>query len=306
MAQRKKHTESAPSIGPLTLHHEPGDLIWYQAAGELPVCSRLTQAEFLVSDVYEQADAFRVVALSCNIGLIVEIYQRRLSGEIDSLQVCSPLAVTLAAGRQQPARILGDAAEWRQAPSMGGWQELTAAAFQSYLLGHLFRHGNNAGQILDVFVKHPVYAGLSFIPHLAPFPCCELLAAILDPRFYIDTNKPNSTAKLESFLGLSPAVASGKRQHRRDLYELVLATCNGVADADQSFPGNFLCRYWNSCSKLADLRTSQLFVRYLRSIWLDSLYRQAGSSEPLFVPEHFFDVATAVAFRAHMAQAEGR
>jgi hypothetical protein len=52
------------------------------------------------------------------------------------------------------------------------------------------------------------------------------------------------------------------------------------------------------------LRASQLFIEYIRKLWLAALGRGRHQLEPLFVPEYFFkEKYEAQAFRKYVARA---
>ena len=171
---------------------------------------------------------------------------------------------------------------------------------------------------------------MSFIPTINTQAVVAVMASVCDPRWYIDTRRPNSPNKLQMQLGLNPktqqAVTHGGtpwrghescllvRQCWREDTELFTVAENGAkypirgSNTPGERPGDFLMRRWMSQREhsevRADLRTSQLFLDYLRLTWLQVIYADTLRVEegaPLFRPQDFFRYVVEIeAFNHHM------
>ncbi len=242
----------------------------------------------------------RVLASQENVGLVVALYQDGVTVELGR----PPGTDWAAAADIGPHTTIH---EMRQAvataPCRGGWHVMTALDYPTYAMADVFaRSGPEVDRELleDLFAAHPAGHALTFIPHLDRMKVCRLLATVLDPRWYIDPDRPNSVARLKIYLGLVPGRRgrSVMRSARRSLVSGSWRTTPGVP-RKAGDPGYFLWRHFATCDgtpEQAYLKTDFRFLAYLRSVWLDSLYPTASR---LFVPEYFFrDVKTSDAWRA--------
>jgi len=305
------------------LHTDQG-VVWAQTGTRPPCNTGLSVAEFLTQAPLARASA-RVLGCRENAPLIVFLYQMRARGRLASVQVASPLVGRITSERENPAWLLNRMRTFRQRQSLGGWHEVGEVEILSYILATLFQKGEHH-HTLELLCVHPAWSALEFIPHLDAFKAAELLSLILDPRWYIDPEKPNRSGKLHRHLGLYPAAITAIRRGRVTTdpvrrCKLALecwktAEGPGEAAADGT-PGYFLWRRWSARydnSEIADLRTTQALMTYIRLNWLDGLYRAraigAGKlivGDGLFVPEYFFqDKAEVDAFYAHRQRCDAR
>lgn len=194
------------------------------------------------------------------------------------------------------------------AASVGGWRPMTDADAVAYAMAARFDSGGDADDAtMALFATHPAYPALSFIPHLDLRRAARLVATILDPRWFVDPETPDRLSRLKCFLGLvgdRPPGSPGRRSRRAlatDAWKSTPALPAAVKE-----PGYFLWRHWAACDgehRRADLKTSCLFLDYLKATWLDAAKQ---CPDRLFVPGHFFGRdATAAAWRAHV-QAHNR
>ena len=160
-----------------------------------------------------------------------------------------------------------------------------------------------------------VRRALSFIPTLSERHAAELLAHIIDPRWYVDRRAPDRSAKLELYLGLTPRIQNqventqcplSNNRQRRAAAVLAAWRTEEPAALDLQDPANFLYRIQRVAGGTkGDLRASQAFVRYLRHNWLAALETRQGVRDGLFAPDLFFKTpAEIAAYKEHMKQAK--
>jgi hypothetical protein len=128
----------------------------------------------------------------------------------------------------------------------------------------------------------------------------SLLSEIVDPRWYVDTAAPDRLTRLHSFLGLWPrffqAMCRGDTYADPHFYRAVMSITSWAGRMPpeekpyHQYTYNFLWRFLNervlSDKKLEAtslLRTTQLFISFLRDVWLNQI-----SDAELFIPEYFF------------------
>jgi len=199
---------------------------------------------------------------------------------------------------------------------------------------------------LKLLRGHPAWRPLSFIQSIDKLSLAGLLAYILDPRWYIDQCAPDRLGKLEAWLGLNPKTQAGVtdmrsrwRHHCR--CQVVLNCWKDQAleenvryrfelSAPKPIEGSLLAGYapWDFAWRrwghklgigrpdapegdpvMADLRGSQLFIRFLRHVWLSELYRDSAATPEqnaaLFRPADFFRHPTEIAaYELHQINTE--
>lgn len=250
-------------------------------------------------------NVIKITADRQNINLILRLYVKKCEGKLKSLQICSPSGNT----NESPEAVLMNMDKWDGWPaSLGGWHEFNETDHPAYYLSSRYERGIEHDEVMEGVLKlHPAWRGLSFISHLSTEKCARLIAKILDPRWFIDTDDPDKLIRLEAFLGLTPkiqkmvssttqpSITKAKQRQDYDNCKLVMsAWMNGrpVSKDEYEQPYNFLWRVHASegGGYKADLRVSQLFVSYLRNIWLDTVYQSMHNKgvDKLFIPKYFF------------------
>jgi hypothetical protein len=268
--------------------------------------------ERYVAELPDRPTRIRVIACRENADLIAQLYRRqRVDGTV-SVQVGRPPSVQWADIRRDgPGHVLLNMRQFEAgAPSMGGWHDMTDRDYPSYAMASLLGHGPvDTRHLMDLLDTHPAWDALSFIPHLDRRKVATLLARILDPRWFVDPEEPDSSGRLNNFLGLIPSQPATKRKLAMS------AWIPQDLDPDRVSPGAFLLRYCDSLGNAKDplVRTTRRFVAFLRYTWTDAMaarprlkpgtYRH---DQGLFIPEYFFrDAIEAGAFRDHMAARAG-
>jgi hypothetical protein len=175
-------------------------------------------------------------------------------------------------------------------------------------------HGAPEAELLPLLRDHPAWPALAFVagpdelvslPHAA-----ELLAHVVDPRWYRHPFRPHRFTRLYAHLGLSPAnmrarlgVGSPGRHHARALAAVNawyspagLAAYGGLRCGR---PECFLWRVYASQSRSIArglLRATTRFVDFVSLVWLEAECRTAG-----FEPGRFFRADELAAFEACLA-----
>ncbi len=243
----------------------------------------------------------RVLATQDNVELIVSLYDRRVDGDRTVIELGRPAGIDwssiLAIGPRETLINMRQAAA--TAPSRGGWHVMTASDYPAYAMAAQIRRDRGVtAETVAMLAKHPAYPALSFIGHVDAGCLCLLIAAILDPRWYVDPDAPDRNGRLKCYLGMISGQVTGSpgRRHRRGLVTSTWKTTDSVP-AGVASPGYFLWRYWARVEgdvAKADLRTGQRFIAYLKAVWLCGMLDGAWCGDGLFVPEYFFDTAETV------------
>lgn len=286
-----------PRLPNVYLHAgRPGE-IWYLADYGQPQSTTDMRA---VMDRRPRPRA-RVVGVSENVPLLLELDALHTGGRVEVLQVCSPRCITTPTRHLAPASALWEASACHLLPpSLGGWHDFVDTDRLTYQLAV-------APEALraPLFTSHPLSKPLGFVPHLDPAACARLLGELRDPRWYVDAASPLRESSLSAYLGLSPPVqagvsGNGPLRYGHERCALVLACWKTAAAPPPDYrtdPSLFLWRCWarRGGGPTGDLRAGQAFVRFLASVWLQWIYLGV---EELFVPEYVFtEPATAAAFR---------
>jgi hypothetical protein len=314
--------------------HVSGGVVWTRPAAGHAFARRtgLRVGEFLESPRAAQGP-FLVMGHRANAPLIAGL---AALGQPPLL--VTPAAVPAAKDLESPDAALHHACRYPYPPSLGGIRAAAPGDLVAYRLAAALDGGD--GDLAARLVQaHPAWPALSFVPLAGRRQAAELLAAVLDPRWYVDPSKPDRSARLEAYLGLTPkiqqAAALGRAIHGADRCLAVQAAWfpdplfraaayklrefspekpirpRAGAVAPGLRPQDFLVRAWANRAAtpgadpvVAVLRASQLFTRFLRDVWLDSVVRTRDvlAEGGLFRPEHWFaHPEEAEAFKAHLA-----
>ncbi len=284
-------TKSTVSVGRVHLHVTPSGELWAAEDGGAPRPAAGGLPGFLERPAVPKGAVVRVSGEAGNADLILRLWACREAGVVRDVQVCSPLAVSSVKRRGHPESAFADLQAWSARPSCGGWRTVEPADVDAYRLAVAAARGERLAPHL---ARHPARFAVE-TASLDGERAAALLAALVDPRFYIDPADPDRFSKMESFLGLNPDTASGAAPggRHRQRYDLVTAAWKhsrpSAEDASRT-PGLFLWDvfYRRGANWQAELKAGQTLIRYLRHLWLDELYR-GRVAEGLFVATHFFD-----------------
>lgn len=301
----------------IKLHTHTDGRVWFSAGLGPATNSEQLLDSFLLSPVLNGIGVqVRVLGLPQNAELISALYLRRHKNEINRVEIAGPNVLHTAEDIDDPQIVLRRMRSVDVAPAAGGWHTLSVHDYPTYaILGRMRRTNfvfDDAAQAY--FRMHPAHKALTFIPTLAAEVAAQLLATIVDPRWYVDRKSPDRAAKLELFLGLTPQVQTSVSTPKRLLHKGRELRCANVLRAwkttepdaiDLHNPANFLYRIHKAAKGGAkgDLRASQAFVRYLRYNWLDGIENRRGTKDGLFAPNLFFKTpAERAAYAEHMSK----
>lgn len=312
----KKKIIPSPDVYALKLHVSKG-VVW-QLDRDLqnPECTGMSIEALLDDHDLINPDRFiRVAGCRANIPLLARLYELKQEGEIAKVEVCSPMVCRVAKHRKDPYAILHRMRLFKRASSLGGFHEVTDLDYRSYrLAAHLAAGRKYEQETLDLLRDHPAWTPIAFVESLRKVPVATLLATIIDPRWYVDETSPNSVARLNEFLGLTPRTQSGVfgiktpgRHHHRcqnvlncwknPRFESEIADRFDLAPPQPIFgselpgfaPYDFIWRAWGDHQNMgnpnlepgdpvkAELRASQRFIMFLWLTWLNELYRDKDS-----------------------------
>lgn len=279
------------------LHVALDGSVWYAVDDHLPVSSGIKPSEFHQYNPLQKDDSVIMLGTRSNAKLLVDLYTMKCNKVFSSLKVCSPLACRGEKRRQDPRIILMDILQLRgYAGSLGGWHECDKSDALHYLIASM-----KDFSVMPSFIdKHPAYKSLMFLPNLNMNKCVQLLSTIIDPRWYVDLDNPESHSQIQAYLGLIPKIqqyvsSDNEIKHpSSDLCKLVMNCWKTIIPNEQELdkPNNFLWRIWYTQNKdtMADLHVSHTFITYLRETWLNEIYISRGglSKDGLFIPKYFF------------------
>jgi hypothetical protein len=287
------------------LYTAKNGLVWYSVGIGPPINSEKIVDNFLLSPVVSGMGlCFRILGIPQNAELICALYLRQHKSEVRAIDVAGPNILNNFAELDQPALVLQRMRASTLSSSGGGWHELSMHDYPIYAgLAKKIR----SGFVFDSGAKtylhlHPAYKALTFIPGFSEEHTAALITDIIDPRWYVNRQRPDSPKKLELYLGLTPAIqrrVSNAQQiltKKRDIRCSTVLSAWKTADpatVDLNQPANFLYRIWNFCGGgwRGDLRASQAFVRYLCDNWLSVLDSRKGTKDGLFLPDRYFKTA---------------
>lgn len=306
---------STPLVDPTTLklHTAADRYVWFSDGIRLPVCSGLRVDEF-VTALRSQPGVIhaRLAGTPHNAQLITLLQQRAQPG--DTLEVVSPLLCDANAPWATPERVLQQMRLCHTPAGRGGWHQLNELDAPAYALVYQLQQDTYfSDRVGDCLRSHVAWGPLSFIEQVQPAHAAWLLSFIVDPRWFIDQLHPQRTAKLRSYLGLTPAIvrlALTRDISADSMLSPTVGRCRAVigtwmrqprpAAADLELPGNFLWRVYAHAGNhfKGVLRACQHLINYLRNSWLALLARRSE----LFMPEYFFKNSNEIAaYQAHIA-----
>ena len=303
-------TETA-STTLLRLHVDASGHVWYGHDHCFAEDSGLPPEEFLKEHTHfgfflpgvQQA---RLLGTAGNAELIVALHSHRrrrpkaLAGQ--RIQLASPAVCPSTGCRADPAQVMQHL--WQPTTSghtAGFWHDLDEKAFPTYALINALAYcpeGKLDDRATRILHYHPAWPALAFLPTLEPWAAANVLATIVDPRWFQDLTHHNRLSRLFVFLGLLPenarAFVAGVRAGRHfDRFRNVLDawSTNQSGPINLHDPRNFLWRILRhqqekEQNKNGLLLASKWFVRFVREVWLHEL--GSRTPEAVFLPGHFF------------------
>jgi hypothetical protein len=315
-------------VSTLKLTTDDAVKVWCLEGSGLPAPSGLTPLTFVRSDWLREARCVRVIGSAGNAYLLTLLGTALNQGRLERLEVCSPLVCESADGRRDPELVLYYMRNYNLSASLGGWHDYQSDDHIIYRMVQMVQNSpysdHKINALLRLAVNHPVWPALQFLSGLSEGDAAQLLAVVIDPRWYIDTDEPNRSSRLEQYLGLTPKTIQAVLAGDRDTWlhdrcqcvirswlagqKVVMPRVAGKTGnmpgvgGDISEPRNFLGRIFHA--RKNDVRgylaASRHFISYLRHNWLNVVTGDSHRGR-LFVPEHFFHRSDeVVAYKKHM------
>lgn len=279
-------------------------VVWYLEGSSLPRSSGHSVPEFMKSGFVKPHHPVRVPGFVGNAELLKLLYEIKILEECQTLEVCSPVCCESAVDRKDPAVLLHCLRRFHLPPSLGGWHHFAIKDYTSYTLAHHYATGGGYDEhATRLTIAHPAWPAMSFVGSIQQEAFSHLVAAILDPRWFVDPwGDPNQTDRLERYLGVVGKTEAGGRGARfklvKDCWKL-----EGQPQGVYFEPRDFLWRLWTDAGggDKGDLIACKQFVELLRLTWLQSMHLGNQGSH-LFVPEHFFTTREEIeCFGKHMS-----
>ena len=294
----------------LRLHTDCDGVVWCGQNGVRAVNSKLLPEEFVSRNTFKTAKRVRVLGTSSNALLIVRAYDAQKKNSLvqlpthtamnipaSRLEVGSPAICPTASLRMDPVEALQRM--WQldtSARLSANWRFVDSNIFNSYLLVVSMSESDDKARV--VFRYHPLVRFFGFFGHFDVQSCMKWVSEIVDPRWFIHSDKPHRMTKLMRFLGLKPSnfklLTSGKTkslQHKNGGYRAQLTyLCWNTEDSntvDYDSSSNFLWRIYrdHDYGWEGALAASRAFVRFASLHWQDSINLPRRK---LFDPDIFF------------------
>ena len=321
----------------LRLHTDCDGVVWCGQNGVRAINSKLSPAEFVYRNAFKEAKVVRVLGTRSNALLIVRAYDSQknnshlprvatdivLKAKGPVLEIGSPLICPTASLRKNPVEVLQRM--WQldtNARLVANWRRVDSDIFNSYLLSlnvlGMYDKSTAYDEAYDkaasIFRYHPLFRFFGFFS--APNMALRMrwVSEVLDPRWFIHSDKPNRMTKLTRFLGLTPdnfkSIMSAKEtvfspecvEYKATLTYGCWKTM-GIDEVDYAAPHNFLWRIYKQRGYGWEgaLAASKAFVRFAFLQWSDNLN---SSRRPLFDPETYFKSSKEV--EAYLAYVNSR
>ena len=274
----------------IRVHKAPDGAIWTAAGRETPVRIAVDLQEFLSLDAWRAYPGIQLLGSSANAGTVVALWEHRRSTQ--RLQLATPRLCTTAAELRNPEIALWRMRQCLLSPSLGGFHTMTAADYATYRLG-----GLDDTAIPAAIQSHPLWPALSFLRPIDLVAAGRLLAAVGDPRWFVNPQRPDRLSRVQAYLGQVPGRCRTQVIAERAATVRRLWYADGKPEI--AAPGAFI---WRRFLAVGELRAGQTCVAYLVRAWHDALV-QAQSPvrvDPLFDPSMLLP-AEAGAYLAHVA-----
>lgn len=281
--------------------------IWVIDGDKMPKKVGIGVGEFVDSMLGSKEHKFvRVLASPLNYPLITKLYQLKKVGNIDSVQIATPLLMQ----KNRPESSLLRMRLCTLPASLGGFHEVTCDDFAMYTLAGMVdslrkvelnkkkdgsltlksqkEYDKLCLSITDLLAAQPIWSYVSFIDSLDPVLMAAVLTSIGDPRWFINPDRPDRLSKLYSWMGLSGDRSCDGKTYRRKCTELCWygGSLGGYREYKDfptilkdkvGDPGCFIVKYafdkWGPDPSLwPHDRISKFLIKFVRLSWLDCIY----------------------------------
>lgn len=303
----------SPESRILNLYVTPSGEVWGAAGRDIP--TQLHSSEREVVDVISQQPDMhvRLLGMSQNAALIVQLadlVEQRGDGR---LEVASPLLCDTQQERQNPEIAVGRMRQCRVAASLGGWHVVTEDDRTIYEMVAASKQRDTSPRgtrLVDLFSKHPLSRYLAFVETLDEVCAAKLVAEIIDPRWYVDRANPSRVSRLQSYLGLTPKnfekLAVRKIKPNTPALRRAELAYAAWADAPQlnaQNTSNFVLERYTLAGggHIGALRATQVFICYLARTWQHVIVNAGPVPQDMFLPAELLHGEHLKAYRAYEA-----
>jgi len=197
-----KGSTGTPTSDLTCLHTDEDGIYWYiNSKGSCEVFDKFQAVHSFRNGVY------RVLGCPSNYRLITELYSRLSRQDADACVYVGSSAVC-DKRRSTVEEALSCISALRVHDNLSHqWHALNSTSFNNYLLLRAYEEEGFSDLVSTVFNHHCLYRHFEFagVPlHFA----IQLISLIVDPRWFIHTNRPFRMQPLESYFGLTPTAFS--------------------------------------------------------------------------------------------------
>lgn len=277
--------------GIIRVHRSLTGEVWTAPGRQAPAVAAGDLLSFVSTDEWRAYPLVRVFGCQANVKLITGIWDAKRTQQ--QLQLATPQVCHDRQELQNPEIALWRARQCLRSPSLGGWHTVTDGDIVTY---HMAAAAPGSAARAAMLARHPVWSALNFLQVWDPVAVADLLAAVLDPRWFVDPEKPDRISRLQAFLGQHPgAVKTPEAASRRQLVRQAWFA-NGKPDIQS--PGAFL---WRRYIEHGELKAGRTFVAYLMRAWQAELVQQQSKVrvDSLFCPELLMTPCEATAYRQY-------
>jgi hypothetical protein len=270
------------------LHVEENSVLYVSSAGQF---LRLKPTD--LDARLGKAGTYRILALPCNYGLIVKTYQAiirlRERYNFGELLIGSPLACKPENSGYQNLYSVSHAQVHDLLPNR--WHLADRYSYHNYLLCHIFNSDDkDPGKINAVYSQHPLKPYFDFIGMNDPMVCASFIAQIVDPRWYINADRPYRLNKFYHLFDVTPESAHKNWQRKykgknsKNIYNVISEVPNLnryealLQDLETGLDGPNMV-----------LKASRRFLNFMVRNWLNVL-----TGLPYFDPKVFFKRAETI------------
>lgn len=292
------------------LHTTPAGQLWWCDGELLP---QISPRDIIANILRREKPVVRLLGIRENAYMIVKLHGL-LPESGGHVEVASPRVCDTKEEVRSPVISLHRMRQCMLPASLGGWHTVTAADIATYRLLASLYDGVPAGELVEDFKCHPVYRYLSFIDTLDISAAVKVVGRIVDPRWHVSLQHPESLAGLRMRMGVSPRCL--QRLDADDITTDGAIALNDVLGcwygnrpcvSKVASPGNFLWRIMTAGKSEANgkLKACGVFLSYLTRTWHQQLVRDSPQQLEMFLPERLFNQDELAAYKLHVGRAAG-
>lgn len=302
----------------LRLHTAPDGVVWYCTDFGPAVNSELDTKDFVqyrLDGLVKHVRGIHMLGVADNASLILRHLQsqhqqsaRPIVPATVPVMLGSPCICRAEAQRRDPGKVLYYLRQ-SECRLPGQWHKLTTNDYATYaLVAAMARDTPDAfDRRCKILPYHPAWAVVSFISFANASAICQLLATIVDPRWFLHETRPHRQSRLLAFLGITPqnVLAYLGRGPRGRHYERAATAISAwyheeFTTTRLNGPADFLWRIFASQTTLERgvLRSTERMLSLLYHVWLYNV--ASPHPEVAFNPAMFFKTPAEIeAFVAH-------